>query len=222
VKFPALNNVYDITIAETAYLPTPEKGFCPCVMPQRSSHPRAIEPSSVFEIANGTVRRIDFESAEITERHLMSFRNSETPRSRLYLLQSLRPDLVKVFKEYFRINATFFESHERRRPYQHHSWNRPKTPGPFSVSYPEIVRWKSVVAGNSAQSPGEQDQSHMNVDVLFDPNKSPLKGPTYGQHKKVGALLNHAASWNRIHQNTGMDCTYLSWTLRLMQTDPCL
>lgn len=161
----------------------------------------------------------------MTAPHLQSRRNNETNRLRLYLLQGLRPDLVEVFEAYFRINATFFESHVRRRPYQHHSWKRPQPPGPFSVSYPEIVRWsggETVEAGNSAQSPGEQDQSQRTVNILFDPDKCPLEGFTYGQHKKVGALLNHAASWNRIHQHSNMDCTCFNLTSRLMQTDQCL
>ncbi len=154
-------------------------------MPQRSINPEAVAPASVFEVINGTIQRTPLTRPEDAERDLQSHRNDETPHSRLYLLRGLWPQWVKVFEDYFRINATFLESHMRRRPYQHHSWTRPVQSGAFSVSYPEIVRWippSSAVSGNSAASPGDQNQSRMKVDALFDPINCPLGGLTYGKN----------------------------------------
>ena len=194
-------------------------------MPQRSINPGAVAPASVLEVINGTIQRTHLTSMEVAERHLQSRRNDGTPRSRVYLLQGLWPHWVTIFEAYFRINATFLESHMRRRPYQHHSWTRPVQSGAFSVSYPEIVRWippSSAVSANGAASPGDQNQSRMKVDALFDPIDCPLEGLTYGKNKRVGALLNHAASWNRIHRNEDIDCKCVNWTSLLTQTNPRL
>ena len=193
-------------------------------MSQRLINPEVVAPASVFEVINGTIQRTYLTSARIAERHL-SRRNNETPHSRLYLLQGLRPHWVRVFEDYFRINAIFLESHLRRIPYQHHSWTRPVQSEAFSVSYPEIVRWirhRSAVHGNGAANPGEQDQSNMEVDALFDPSNCPLEGLTYGQHTRVGALLNHAASWNCTHRNGDVDCTCLNWISLLTHINPHL
>ncbi|KAL2045618.1 hypothetical protein N7G274_002046 [Stereocaulon virgatum] len=87
-------------------------------MPPRSSTSREIAPSSVFEFIDRAIERTDLTSARMMARHLQSRRNNESNRLRLYLLQGLPPDLVEVFEAYFWINATFFESHIRRRLYQ--------------------------------------------------------------------------------------------------------
>ena len=188
-------------------------------MAQRSRNPRAVAPASIFEVINGTIQQTELTSAGTAKHHLQSHRDNGAPHSRLYLLQGLRPDWVKVFEDYFGINATFLESHMRRRPYQHHSWTRPVQSGASSVSYPEIVRW---MPPSSAASPGDQNQSHMKVDALFDPINSPLKGLAYGKYKDVGALLNHAASWNRIHRNKDIDCKCFNSISLLMHTNPHL
>ena len=183
-------------------------------MPQRSIHPNTVAAASVFEVINGTIQRMVLTSAGTAEQHLLSRRNDGTPHSRLYLLQGLWPHWITVFEAYFRINATFLESHMRRRPYQHHSWTRPIQSGAFSVSYPEIARWinpSPAVDGNSTASTGDQNQSRMKVDALFDPTNCPLEGLTYGKDKGVGALLNHAASWSRIHRNGNIDCKCVNW-----------
>ena len=196
-------------------------------MPQRSIHPSTVAAASVFEVINGTIQQTDLTSAGTAEQHLLSRRNDGTPHSRLYLHQGLWPHWITVFEAYFRINATFLESHMRRRPYQHHSWTRPMHSGAFSVSYPEIARWirpSPVVDGNSAASIGDQNQSRMKVDALFDPDDCPLEGGglTYGKDKRVGALLNHAASWSRIHRNGDIDCKCVIWTSMLTHTKPHL
>ena len=155
-------------------------------MPQRSRNPGAVAPASVFEVINGTVQQNELKSPGTAEHHLQSHRETGTPHSRLCLLQGLGTHRDKVFEVYFQINATFLESHMRRSPGQHHSWTRPVESGAFSVNYPEIVRWmppSSVVSGNSAASPGDQNLSHMKVDALFDPINSPLKGLAYGKYK---------------------------------------
>ena len=177
-------------------------------MAQRSRNPGAVAPASVFEVINGTMQQTELTNTGDAKRHLLSHRDNGTPHFRLYLLQGLRPDWVKVFEDYFGLNATFLESHMRRRPYQHHSWTLPVQSGAFSVSYPEIVRWdsRSTVRKSRAASSGDQNQSPMKVDALFDPVNSPFEGLTYGKEKDVGALLNHAASWNRIHRNKNIDC----------------
>ena len=192
-------------------------------MPQRSRNPGAVAPASVFEVINGTIQRTNLTSARVAEQHLQSHRDNGTPHSRLYLLQGFRPHWVRVFEAYFQINATFLESHMRRRPYQHHSWTRPVQSGAFSVSYPEIVRWISAVSGSSAASPGDRSQSHMKVDALFDPVNSPFEeGLTYGNNEDIGALLNHAGSWNRIHRNKNIDCKCVNSTSLLRHTNPHL
>lgn len=193
-------------------------------MSQRSIHPRSVAAASVFEVINGTIQPTVLTSAQTAKLHLLSHRNDGTPHSRLYLLQGLWPQWITVFEAYFRINATFLESHMRRRPYQHHSWSRPMQSGAFSVSYPEIARWISPSSAedpNSAAS-GRPETSRMKVEPLIDPIDSQLEGLTYGKDKDIGALLNHAASWNRIHRNGDIDCKYINWTSPLTHTNPHL
>ena len=191
-------------------------------MPQRSRNTGAVALASVFEVINGTIQRTNLTSTGTAEQHLQSHKDNGTPHSRLYLLQGLRPQWVRVFEAYFQINATFLESHMQRRPYQHHSWTRPVQSGAFSVNYPEIVRWISAVSGNSAASPGDQTQSHMKVDALFDPVNSPFAGLNYGNYKDVGALWNHAASWHHIHRNKNKDCKGVNSTSLLRHAIPHL
>ena len=194
-------------------------------MSQRSIHARTVAVASVFEVINGTIQRRVLTSVETAEQHLLSRRNDGTLHSRLYLLQGIWPHWITVFEAYFRINATFLESHMRRRPYQHHSWTRPMQSGAFSVSYPEIARWirpSSAEDENSAASTGDQNQSRMKVEALFDPDDWPLYGLTYGKDNRVGALLNHAASWSRIHRNGDIDCKCAIWTSLLTHPKPQL
>ena len=193
-------------------------------MSQRSIHPKIVPTATVFEVVNGTIQSTVLTSAQTAKQHL-SRRNDGTHNFRLYLLQGLWPEWVTVFQAYFRINATFLESHMRRRPYQHHSWTRPVQSRAFSVSYPEVVRFVDptpAVVGNGAANAGHQSQSRMEVDALFDPDDCPLEGLTYGKDKRVGALLNHAASWSRNHTNGEIDCKRVNWTSLLTHTNPHL
>ena len=192
-------------------------------MSQRSIQTMTVATASVIEVVNGTIQSMVLTGAQIAKQHLLSRRNDGTHHSCLDLLRGLWPDWVTVFDAYFRINATFLESHMRRRPYKHHSWTRPVQSRAFSVSYPEVVRFiclTPAVSGNSATCAGDQDYSWMKVDALFDPDKCPLEGLTYGKHKRVGALLNHAASWSRNHRNGDIDCKRVNWTSLLTHTNP--
>lgn len=193
-------------------------------MSQRSIHPSTVAAASVLEVINGTIQPTVLTNAETAKRHLQSRRNDGTHHSRLYLLQGLWPHWVKVFEDYFRINATFLESHMRRRPYQHHSWSRPMQSGAFSVSYPEIARWirSSPAEDENSAANWRPETSRMKLDALFDPDNCPLEGLTYGKDKHVGALLNHAASWSRIHRDGDIDCKCVNWTSLLTHTKPHL
>ena len=78
------------------------------------------------------------------------------------------------------------------------------------MTYPEMARWisPSFAKDENSAASWRPETSRMKVEPRFDPTNPLLEGLTYGKDKDIGALLNHAASWNRRRRNGDIDCKY--------------